>query len=53
MKFHVKNMLSGLKSLDMFGHMPQLSLNGESAITTRFGAFVSLTLYGLMISNLI
>ena len=50
---HLKRILPGLKSLDMFGYVPQLSFKGQTAVTTYLGLFVSVIMYGLMLLNMI
>ena len=50
---HLKKMLPGLRSLDMFGYQPQLSFKGQGAFTTYPGIFVSIIMYGLMILNVV
>ena len=52
LKFHMKRLLPGLKSLDMFGVVPELNYNGEPAFTTYLGSIVSLIMFGLMRSVL-
>ena len=46
-------MLPGLKTLDMFGYVPELNFKGQTAVTTCPGTFVSVIMYGLMILNVI
>ena len=52
-KVHLKRMLPGLKTLDMFGYVPQLTFKGQAAVTTYLGVFVSISMYGLMLLNVI
>ena len=51
MKFHLKRLLPGLRTLDMFGHQPELTYNGQPAYTTYPGMLVSIILYGLIAMN--
>ena len=50
-KIHLKHMMPGLRTLDMFGHTPELTFNGQSAYTTYLGTFVSVIIYGLIAIN--
>ena len=46
-----KSMLPALKSLDMFGYVPQLNFKGHSTFTTYPGMVVSILIYGLIVMN--
>ena len=48
---HFKRLMPGLKSLDMFGHRPELTFKGQPAYTTYPGMVVSVIIYGLIIIN--
>ena len=48
---HLKHILPGLRTLDMFGHQPELTFNGQSTYTTYPGTFVSIIIYGLILIN--
>ena len=52
-RLQLKRLLRGLKTLDMFGYVPQLNLKGQSAVTTYLGTFVSITMYTLILINTI
>ena len=52
-KSDLKRKFEGLKALDMFGYVPQLSFKGQTAVTTFLGVFVSVIMYGLMLLNVI
>ena len=52
-RVHLKKILPGLKTLDMFGYVPELNFKGQTAVTTYPGTFVSIIMYGLMILNAI
>ena len=52
-KTHLKSLLPGLKTLDMFGFVPSLNFRGLKAVTTYPGTFVSIVIYGLMLLNTI
>ena len=50
---HFTRLLSGLKSLDRFGHQPELTFKGQPAYTTYPGTIVSVIIYGLIVMNTI
>ena len=50
-RLHLKSLLPGLKTLDMFGYVPQLNFKGQTAVTTYPGTFVSVVMYVLMLLN--
>ena len=50
-RIHLKHILPGLKTWDMFGHQPGLTFNGQTAYTTCPGSFVSFIIYGLIAMN--
>ena len=52
-RLHPKHLLPGLKTLDMFGFVPQLTFKGQTAVTTYLGTFVSIVMYVLMLLNTI
>ena len=52
-RIHLKRLLPGLKTLDMFGYAPQLTFKGQTAFTTYPGVVVSVIIYGLIILNTI
>ena len=48
---HLRRLLPGLKTFDMFGYVPQLNFQGQPTFTTYPGAVVSFIIYGLIIMN--
>ena len=50
-RIHLKHLVPGLKTLDMFGYVPQLTFKGQTSFTTYPGAVVSAIIYGLIIMN--
>ena len=49
--FRLRSFVVGLRSLDMFGYKPELSIGGEPAHTTIVGAICSLLVYAIIIFN--
>ena len=52
-RIHLKRLLPGLKTLDMFGHPPELTFKGQPTYITYPGMVVSVIIYGLIIINTI
>ena len=50
-RMHMKRLLPGLKTLDMFGYVPQLNFKGQTAVATYPGTLVSIVMYVLMALN--
>ena len=50
-RIQLKHLLPGLRTWDMFGHVPSLNFNGKSAFTTYPGTVVSVIIYGLILLN--
>ena len=46
-------MLAFLTSLDIFGHSVGVTFKGDGSLKTRFGAFITLSTFALMIVNLV
>ena len=47
----LRSFVMGLRSLDMFGFKPELSIEGEPAHTTIVGSICSLMVYAMIIFN--
>ena len=48
---HLKRLLPGLKTLDMFGFTPHLNYQGQSTYTTYPGMIISVIVYGFIVMN--
>ena len=51
MPIKLRGLLTGLKSVDMFGHRPEISFEGQAAFTTIIGAMCSTIVYILILFN--
>ena len=51
MPIQLRGLLTGLRTLDMFGHRPEMSFEGQTAFTTCIGAFCSVIVYILILFN--
>ena len=47
----LRTFVVGLRSLDMFGYKPELTIEGETAHTTIVGAICSLMVYAMILFN--
>ena len=52
-RINIKRLLPGLRTLDMFGYVPELNFKGQNVYTTYPGMIVSIIMYGLIILNVI